>query len=414
MLSVILSGLLAVALWTVAVLVLVPIFVLTVECLAAVLPRRVQAPPGPADRRPRSAVVIPAHNEQAHLGATLRSVIPQLGPADRLIVVADNCDDQTARVALSLGAEVMVRNDANHRGKGFAMDFAIRQLDQDAPPVVVFTDADCDLQEGALDALVRQVASTGRPAQATYLLGRPADAALRDTVSTFAFLLKNEVRPTGLRRMGLPCQLHGAGMALPWDVIRKISLADGNIVEDLQLGLNLASAGCAPLFCPAARVTGRLPSGTDAAITQRRRWEHGHLRTIFTQAPRLLKAALTHRSFAPLVLALDVAVPPLSLLALAVICISPLIILAAWFGAPRLPAVLVGAGVVLGFVSLLAAWAGFARRIVPFSTILAAPFYIAWKVPMYVAFLVRPQRQWVRTPRAAVHLEPAAATDRNR
>src|SRR5688572_3435370 len=111
-------------------------------------------------------------------------------------------------------------------------------------------DADCAAHEGAIDALVRQVVRTNAPAQAVYLMTPPpgdeypaATAGPRHAVSALAFVVKNQVRPRGLSRLGLPCLLTGTGMAFPWQIIRDAPLASGNIVEDMQLGLDLAVAG---------------------------------------------------------------------------------------------------------------------------------------------------------------------------
>src|SRR2546430_13932942 len=52
-------------------------------------------------RRPRLAVLIPAHNEERGLPHTLAGVIAELAPGDRCVVVADNCDDGTAAAAAS-------------------------------------------------------------------------------------------------------------------------------------------------------------------------------------------------------------------------------------------------------------------------------------------------------------------------
>src|SRR5262245_6895136 len=107
--------------WLATAIVLVPMTVLVVECVAALLPVR-RRPGAAAASRPRCAVLIPAHNEEAVIAATLASIKPQLGPDDRLVVVADNCTDQTAELARSHGATVVEREHATLRGKGFALD----------------------------------------------------------------------------------------------------------------------------------------------------------------------------------------------------------------------------------------------------------------------------------------------------
>src|SRR5207248_3357302 len=109
-----------------ATLLLIPVAVLCAECLAALLPsrkvRQAVRPHEPA-RRPRIAVLVPAHDEEVVLAGMLASVMPQVDistpDADRVVVVADNCSDDTARIARSFGAIVLERSDAFNRGKGF-------------------------------------------------------------------------------------------------------------------------------------------------------------------------------------------------------------------------------------------------------------------------------------------------------
>src|SRR5204863_991588 len=102
-------------------------------------------------------------------------------------------------------------------------------------------------------------------------------------------------------------------MALPWTLIDKARL-DGNVVEDMQWGIDLALAGHPPLFLPEAYVNSPLPQTQKAASTQRTRWEHGHLSTLLSQVPRLLLLAAKHRRWSLFCLACDLAIPPLSLL----------------------------------------------------------------------------------------------------
>ncbi|MDB5322235.1 MAG: glycosyl transferase family 2 [Phycisphaerales bacterium] len=386
-----------VILFALAALLLVPVIVLCIECFAALFPRRPDRQFG--GTRPRLAILIPAHNEECVLGATLTSLMPQLHAADRVVVVADNCDDATTAIGRRFGVEVIERKDVRRRGKGYALDYGVRHLEGDAPGIVVMMDADCHVHPGAIDALVGQVMETGKPAQAVYLLERPARPGPKDLVSALAFMVKNLVRPSGLGRLGLPCLLTGTGMAFPWHVIRTAKMATGNLVEDLQLGLDLALAGHAPLFCEQARVTGKLPSQRRAAISQRRRWEHGHLQTLFTQVPRLIHGAIRRRSLSAFSLALEVAVPPLSLLVLLFVAAIIGSIVAARHGASWIAPNLLLAGAAAAMGCIAAAWLKFGRQHLPLMSLLAAPFYVVWKIPLYLAFVFRPQREWVRTER---------------
>ena len=184
----------------------------------------------PVAGHPKTIVVVPAHNESRNLIPTLLDLKKQLKPTDGLIVVADNCSDDTAIVAAEAGAEVLTRNDPSKIGKGYALDWAIRALQDNPPDVVVFVDADCRVAEGTVDELVGACLRTSRPAQALNLMTAPANSEVNYQVAEFAWLVKNFVRPAGLLALGLPCQLMGTGMAFPWDVIRSADLASGEIV----------------------------------------------------------------------------------------------------------------------------------------------------------------------------------------
>ncbi|MDN5790045.1 MAG: glycosyltransferase family 2 protein [Micrococcales bacterium] len=69
---------------------------------------------------------VPAHNEAEHIVATLRSLQQQTRPPERIVVVADNCTDETAELALAQGAAVFVTQDNTHKKAG-ALNQAITQ-----------------------------------------------------------------------------------------------------------------------------------------------------------------------------------------------------------------------------------------------------------------------------------------------
>jgi cellulose synthase/poly-beta-1,6-N-acetylglucosamine synthase-like glycosyltransferase len=389
-----------IVLWLATAAVLVPLAVLAVEALAAVLPGRRSGET--AAPRPQCAVLVPAHNEAGGITATLQSILAQLEPEDRLVVIADNCTDRTAETARAAGATVAERTDTERRGKGYALDFGVRFLSETPPVVVVILDADCTLRPGSMDQLVRQAAASGSPRQAIYLMAAPREnPSPKQQLSAFAFLFKNQVRPLGLHRLGFPCLLTGSGMAFPWATIQRVPLASGNIVEDMKLGLDLALAGDPPRLCPEALVISELPSGEQAAVKQRSRWEHGHVRTLLTQAPRLFVASLTQLRPTLLGLALELSVPPLSLLFVLWAAILAGVVGVWLAGGSAAPAIILVGAVLVVLLGILASWAKFGRDRLPFATLASAPFYVLWKVPIYLALVFKPQKAWVRTERSA-------------
>ena len=381
----------------VAFCIFVPALVLFAQVLLACLP--VRSRPGADGRRPRVAVLVPAHNEALIIRSTLASVAPQLLAQDRLLVVADNCTDDTAQLARSAGAEVVERDSDLLRGKGYALDFGVRHLAQRPPEVVIIVDADCQVGEGAIDLLARRCLEASRPVQALYLMRAPAGAGLKVQIAEFAWRVKNLVRPRGWARLGLPCQLMGAGMAFSWRDLAAVDLANGHLVEDLKLGLDFCRIGKPPLFCPDAQVTSQFPLSQEGLSSQRTRWEHGHLGVILAEVPKLLVSAVTRRNAPLLAMTLDLLVPPLALLVMALVGVACVAWLAALLFGITAPAwVATGALVMLG-VAVLLAWGRFSRELIPFSVLLYAPFYAARKIPLYLGFLIKRQVEWVRSKR---------------
>lgn len=380
-----------------AATVLIPTLLVTLQVLLALAPGR--ARPVASGPRPRVAVLVPAHNEAAGIAATLQAILGQLAAGDRLLVVADNCEDATATVAAAAGAEVIERSDPNRRGKGYALDYGIRHLAAQTPTVVVIVDADCLVTPGSIDQLTRLAMASQCPAQALYLMQAPPGSGIKTRIAEFAWLVKNQVRPLGSRRLGLPCQLMGTGMAFPWPLISGARLANSELVEDMKLGIDLALAGHPPVFCAEALVTSRFPDSAAAAVSQRTRWEHGHLGMIQAEAPRLFVRAVLRGNLKLFGLALDLAVPPLALLVallLLVFAVSGGLFLA---GSSLWPLLL--ACLALGSLSLalLLAWLAWGRRALAFGDLLSAPLYMLGKAPMYLKFWTKRQKEWVRTGR---------------
>ncbi len=187
-------------------------------------------------------------------------------------------------------------------------------------------------------------------------------------------------------------------MAFPMNAIRSVDLANSNLVEDMKLGLDLSIAGYPPLFCPQVNVTGILPSQQQAAKSQRTRWEHGHLQTLLSYVPKLLKASIKLKRFDLFVTALDLCVPPLSLLVVFWSLLMILSLFAAICGI-WIPLTIAGAAGCLLIIAILSAWNKFGRKDLPLLELLTIPVYILFKIPLYLKFLVQPQNSWVRTER---------------
>jgi cellulose synthase/poly-beta-1,6-N-acetylglucosamine synthase-like glycosyltransferase len=381
----------------------IPVGVFCLEVLCALFRQR----PSDTSALPtdaRVAVLVPAHNEAAVIGQTLHSLLPTLPPHMRVIVIADNCTDVTAAIARQCGTEVIERQEPAHHGKGFALDFGIRHLERDPPQAVVFLDADCRVTDQTVSKLAAAAIASQRPVQALNLCDPDVAGNSLQLVSGLAFRFKNLVRAQGLARLANLSHLLGTGMALPWPLAQQAKLASDHLAEDMQLGIELAIAGAPALFLPEARVDSPLPRKQSTAHIQRKRWEHGHLRTLVQQTPRLLWQAVKQRRLDLIWLALDLAIPPLALLVVGATAVM-LLAAAHWIaGASAIPLLIATSAVASLGAAVLAGWAIFCRQQVPLVALLAAPLYIAAKLPIYLTFVFKRQDQWVRTER-----DPAAS-----
>lgn len=382
--------------WLLLVVIAVPDVVITLELLLGLRPRPLPAPDRPS---PRTVVLVPAHDEATGICAMLTRVMPLLPPDASILVVADNCTDDTAALAQSVGAAVTERQDPTRRGKGYALAHGRTVLAADPPAVVIVLDADCVPEPGALARLAHDAATTGRSVQSSYLIEPRPTASSMIQISGFAFLVKNLVRQAGLARMGAPVVLTGSGMAFPWADFMAAPLASDEIVEDLAIGIALARGGSSPHFDPAACIW-TPPAGSGGTLGQRTRWEHGFVATARRVTVPLVREGLTRGRFDLVWLGLHVAVPPLALL-LALNGAVLLLLTLGWaLGASVIPLVidlllvaLIGLGVIL-------AWSRHGRSQVSARTLMRAPFYLLWKIPIYLRLVRGAETRWVRTDRS--------------
>jgi len=379
------------------VAMLVPVGVLLAQVLLALAGR------GEGEiavgRRPAVTILMPAHDEASVIVDTVRSIVPQLEAQDRLLVVADNCSDDTAALAAREGATVIERRDEERRGKSYAVEFGLRHLVQAPPEVLIVVDADCRVLDGAIERLARACSALGRPVQSLYLMLAPKDARLTVQVAAFAWIVRNWVRPLGMWRVGLPCQLMGCGMAFPWNTVAAGRMPHAEIAEDYKLGIDLALGGSPPLFCPEAKVTSPFPAARRSQDTQRTRWEHGHLQLIVREVPRLLVRAAAGRSAALLALALDLLVPPLALLAALLVATAVLSLALALSTDLYWPIATTAVTLGLFAAAIALAWYGWGRNTLSAASLLSIPWYVLQKIPLYLRFVTKRQKSWVKTRR---------------
>ena len=352
------------------------------------------------ERTHKTAVLIPAHNEGAGILPTLQDVRAQILPQDSILVVADNCSDDTAEIARSAGVEVVVRNDLERRGKGYALGFGVEHLAKNPPDVVVILDADCRLDDDALARLSQCAAQSGRPVQALYLMLNHQQVAPGAGIDLFAWRIKNWLRPLGLRLLGLPTQLFGTGMAFPFALLEGRDLGNSRLAEDTALGLALAAAGRPPLFLSEAAIHSYFPVSQTGTEQQRQRWEKGNIDNIMDLVPRALVRSLRDRNIGLAALGIDMAVPPLSLLVL--ISLTSLFAGGAAFalGGPAAALAIPAISLFLVFLGTIAAWVAMGRDVLPVRNLLRIPLHPFNKLLFYHRIASgKASSTWIRTER---------------
>lgn len=116
--------------------------------------------------------------------------------------------------------------------------------------------------------------------------------------------------------------------------------------------------------------------------------------------PRLLWIGLRSGRPSLVVAALDLMVPPLAMLVVSLLVVLLLSAGLFFWSQSMLPLLTACVGLALIGVGVIVGWALYGRQVVSFTDLMLAPLYLAWKLPLYVTFLIgRRERNWQRTHR---------------
>lgn len=364
--------------------------------------------------RHRFLILIPAHDEERLLPRLLASLAALDYPGDlyAVHVVADNCSDDTARLARAAGAVVYERFDEKKRGKGYALEWLLARLraeeetDRLAADAVLILDADSSVSSNFLRVMDARLAAGERAIQAYYTVENPEEgwsAALRSV----ALAALHYLRPQGRMVLGGSVGLKGNGMTFAAELLERHRWS-ASLTEDIEYHMSLVLDGERVTFAPDATVSAEMPASLDAADSQNVRWEQGRLQMARRYVPRLLTAAVRaaepRRAFLLLDAAAEHLIPPFSILAALSLLLAPL----AWFLPRRRRPFLRALLRALSLFNLLgqAVYVLAGLRLVRapaavYRALLYAPFFLLWKVWLYVrVWLGERQAVWTRTSRS--------------
>jgi cellulose synthase/poly-beta-1,6-N-acetylglucosamine synthase-like glycosyltransferase len=361
------------------------------------LSRTPPLPPRPS-KRLCFDVVVPAHNEAVSIAAVIESVQSVDWPRDcyRVVVVADNCDDDTAAIARGAGAHVLERRDDARRGKGYALEFAFRDsVDRQWADAIVVIDADSTVSANLLAAFAARIERGEAVAQAHYGVSNP-DASWRTRLMAVALGAFHGVRSRARERLGLSCGIRGNGWCITPALLRRVPYTAYSLAEDVEYGIELGLAGHRVCWVDEATVAATMVTSERAARSQRRRWESGRWQLLRSRTSDLLAAAIARRDVVCLDLAIDLWIPPLAYAVTNVVALMAVLAIAS----PAAPQI--GWSIAIACAGCIAAYvvrgwqlSGTGARAL--FDLVRAPVYVVWKL----ALMARSSgpSQWVRTQR---------------
>jgi 1,2-diacylglycerol 3-beta-glucosyltransferase len=391
-------------------------------------------PGSPANR---FLVLIPAHNEERLLPATLASLNSLDYPRSLFAVhvVADNCSDRTAAKARQGGATVHERSDRQRRGKGYALQWLLQRLWQTGEPhdAVVILDADTVLSANFLQVMDARLTRGERVIQAYYAVRDPG-GSWSVTLRYAALAVLHYLRPLGRMALGGSAGLKGNGMVFAADVLRRHQWSPA-LTEDIEFHMDLLLNGERVMFAPDAVAWAEMPHSLADAHTQNVRWERGRLEMARRYVPRLLREAhaarkrpLEGQPFLLFDAAMEHIIPPFSILA----GLNSLALIAAVLlpsgknkaGAvdsrrrrpfSKLKLLNIALGVAAATGQVLYIFAGLHLARAPrrvYRALLYAPWFVLWKGWLYLRVLLGRDRDgWIRTKRNDQPVEALAGAE---
>jgi 1,2-diacylglycerol 3-beta-glucosyltransferase len=224
----------------------------------------------------RFVIIIPAHNEEALLPTLLNSIKLQKYPIDLVetIVIADNCEDQTATICRNNNVTVLERFHSSKRGKGYALKWALESIDLSMYNAVLIIDADCIISGESLlylDTLIQD----GKNIVQCYNGIENSDDSWFTRLLDVSRAVSNEIFLPSKTYLGLSAPLMGTGMCFTTQILSKYGWDAFSVGEDWEFYAKLLLSGEIVHFNRDSRVLHRESQNLMQATSQRLRWSSG-------------------------------------------------------------------------------------------------------------------------------------------
>ena len=358
------------------------------------------------------AVLVAAHNEEQVVGALMENMKQLHYPKELydVFVICDNCTDGTARIVKEHGMNACVRTNPNQRGKGYAIEWMLKELwsmPRQYDAIVMF-DADNLADTEFLSEMNNDLCSGARVIQGYIDTKNPEDSWITAAYGVSYWYI-NRLWQLSRHNLNMANFLGGTGMCFETNLLKEIGWGATSLVEDLEFTMRSASKGVYPKFNYDAKVFDEKPLTFKASSRQRLRWMQGH----FTVARRyffpLLWQSIKERSLTKFDLAIygaNVYIVLLTFLMTAVMFVD-----ISFFDGPNianiyghLPIWLSYAAVVSNlltfFIAMILEKVKFKKV---YAYLLLFPIYlISWYPITFYAFFTQNNKQWSHTKHTRV------------
>lgn len=256
-----------------------------------------------AKKQHRYAILISAKNEENVIAHLIHSILNQEYPKEliQVFVVADNCSDQTADVSRSAGATVYERYDSQQLGKGYALQYLLRQIDKDYgldtfEGYLVF-DADNLLEKNYIQE-INKVFDNGYRIITSYRNSKNYGSNWISAGTGLWFLREAKFINNARMQLGVSCLVSGTGFLMHRDIVKS---NDGwnffLLTEDVQFSVNSILKGEKIGYCGDAVFYDEQPLRFTDSWNQRLRWTKGFYQVFYEYGSQLLKRFFTTASF---------------------------------------------------------------------------------------------------------------------
>ena len=244
---------------------------------------KVKEKPLVKDKEHRFMLIIPAHNEEKVIGNLVKS-LTELDYNKKLYdiyVIADNCTDNTAKIAEECGAIVYERFDEKHKTKGYALNWFLGQkIEEDAPyDAFCIFDADNIVDVNFLKAMNKKLCQGEDVVQGYRDIKNPSDSWVTAGYSIFYWTM-NRFYHLARYNLGLSPLINGTGFMVKFDVVKPDGWNTKTLTEDIEFSLKRIIEGKKLGWATDAIVYDEQPVGFKQSWSQRSRWTIGHIQCL--------------------------------------------------------------------------------------------------------------------------------------